>query len=210
MATAAMLILKPFKNFASSTIVRSFGFGNNNKLVLLHTGNNPKHTQHACEKIASLKKADHNLLVINDETNNCSEENFQVIYKGSVKTGIIKATPVATLKDMNQLSSFLKKEKKCQLVICLSSLGYKNKNGLDDVTLAERSSHIDIIIGNHATNHTTFPVVARNHERSEVIIHHAANNGFGLGNIEIEFDERTSSKRLLAIDNLLTRLPKTA
>ncbi len=90
------------------------------------------------------------------------------------------------------------------------ALGFKNKKGLDDRTLAERSTHIDIIIGNHAKNHSPFPVVARNREREEVIIHSAADNGFGLGNIEVEFDERTSAKRSLAINNLLTRLPKTA
>jgi hypothetical protein len=210
MATAAMLVLKPFKNFAASPIARSFGFGNNNKLVLLHAGNNPTHFSYAQQKISSLKKGDHNLLVVNDDAINFSEENYQVLYKGRIKTGIIKATPTATLKEINHLSSFLKKEKKCQLVICVSSLGYKNKQGLDDLTLAEKSTHIDIIIGNHATNHTTFPVVARNTERSEVIIHHAADNGFGLGNIEIEFDETTSSKRTLAINNLLTRLPESA
>lgn len=96
------------------------------------------------------------------------------------------------------------------MVVCFSALGYKKQGGTDDLTLAEKSSHIDFIIGNHATNHNPFPVVARNSNRCEVIIHHAANNGFGLGNIEVEFDENTNSKRSIGINNLLTRLSEKA
>lgn len=207
---SALLVLRPFKSFASGSSFQLSGTGNNKKLVLLHTGNNPKHQGYAEQKINSLKEGNHNMLLINDESGNYSEESYQVIYKGNIKTGIIQANPANTTKELNDLSSFLKKEKNCQLVICLSMAGFKNKKGLDDKTIAEKSTHIDIIIGNHVTNHTPFPFVTRNSKKEEVIIHSAVDNGFGLGNIEIGYDERTAARNSLSFNNLLTRLPETA
>jgi len=210
MAAAAMLVLRPLKGMASSSIARTLGFGNNNKLVLLHTGNNPEYTHYAERKIASLKSGNHNLVLLQPEGQDFSANDYRVLYKNNIKTGIIRANEGDNAFHISRLASSLKNDNGCQLVVCLSSLGYKNKKGIDDMKLAESSSDIDIIIGNHTSNHTPFPVIAQNKQRAEVIIHHAAHNGFGLGNIEIEFDERTSAKRSLAINNLLTRLPETA
>jgi hypothetical protein len=206
----ALLVLRPFKGFASGSSFQLSGTGNDKKLVLLHTSNNPRHQGYAEQKINSLNNGNHNMLLINDTTVDFSEENYQVIYKNNIKTGIIQANPGNSIKELNDLSVFLKKEKGCQLVICVSMAGFKNKKGLDDKTLAEKSTHIDIIIGNHATNHTAFPLVSRNNRKEEVIIHSAVDNGFGLGNIEIGYDERTAARNSLSFNNLLTRLPQTA
>lgn len=40
------------------------------------------------------------------------------------------------IQKINRLSVFLKKEKNCDLVVCLSRLGFKNKNTPDDIFLA--------------------------------------------------------------------------
>jgi hypothetical protein len=211
MIATGLLVLRPFKSLASGSYFQLTGTGNhNNKLIFLHTGNNPKHQGYAEQKINSLKKNNDNILLINNEPGNYAEESYQLIYQGNIKTGIIQAHPGNTITELNDLSAFLKKEKNCQLVICLSMAGYKNKKGLDDRTLAEKSTHIDIIIGNHATNHTAFPVVTRNSRKEEVILHSAVDNGFGLGNIEIGYDERTAARKSLSFNNLLTRLPETA
>jgi len=210
LAATGMLVLRPFKSFASGSSFQFFETATGTKLVLLHTGHNPKYLSYAGQKINTLKKSNHNMLLINDTTVDFSEKNYQVIYKGNIKTGIMQANPGQTIEELNNLSSFLKNEKNCQLVICVSMAGFKNKNGLDDKKLAEKSTHIDIIIGNHATNHTPFPVVTRNSRKEEVIIHSAVDNGFGLGNIEIGYDERTSARNSLSFNNLLSRLPETA
>jgi len=210
MATAAMLVLRPFEGIASSSLARQLGLSNDTKLVLLHTGNNPKHIHYAERKIATLTNSHHNMVLLKHDNNDFSEDAYQVVYKNNIKTGIIKAVAGDKASSINELSAYLKKEKNCQLVVCISDLGYKNKNGLDDITLAEKSTHIDIIIGNHATNHTTFPFVTRNSRKEEVIIHSAVDNGFGLGNIEIGYDERTATRNSVSFNNLLTRLPETA
>ncbi len=209
MTATALMVLRPFKGLASSSF-ELFETGDGNKLVLVHTGNNPKHLDYAGQKIKRLKRRNNNMLLVDEQLSDVSGENYRIIYKGKIKAGIMQAGPGDSISELNRLSSFLKKDKDCQLVICVSAAGFKNKKGLDDVTLAERSSYIDIIIGNHATNHKAFPVVTRNRKKAEVIIHSAVDNGFGLGNIEIEFDEKTASRKSISFNNLLTRLPETA
>lgn len=211
MASAAVLLLKPFNGLASSPLARKLGFTTgSSRLVLLHTASNVKYIHYAEKKIASLTNSSHNILLLKNEPEVPNENNYEIINKDGIKTGIIKTDAGSTLADINSLAAHLKKDKECQLVVCHSSFGYKNKNGVDDIKLAESSTDIDIIIGNHPTNNTPLPIISRNSQRAEVIIHHAANNGFGLGNIELEFDDKNSTKRFVAINNLLTRLPQTA
>jgi 5'-nucleotidase len=61
--------------------------------------------------------------------------------------GIIYNDPVA---NANRIAKELKKDKKCDLIICLSHLGYKyGGDKISDVKLAEQSENIDLIIGGH-------------------------------------------------------------
>jgi hypothetical protein len=207
-ATAGLIALKPFNSIASSSIARKLGLSSNTKLVLLHTSPHVKYSGHANQTITALQNSRHSMLLLKQEGEPVQEPQFEIVYRGQVKAGIIKAAENSSLAAINDIAASLKQNDRCDMVICLSSLGYKKENHKDDLTLAEKSSHIDFIIGNHAANHTPFAVVARNKERAEVIIHHAADNGFGLGNIEVEFDAATNAKRCIGINNLLTRLPE--
>jgi 5'-nucleotidase len=61
-------------------------------------------------------------------------------------------------------SNFLKNEQKCDLVICLSHIGYDYKdepNKISDKILAAKTENIDIILGGHTTlsyrNHRLLP-----------------------------------------------------
>lgn len=212
LAAAAFTALKPLNSFAKTPIATALGLTVNDlKVVLIHGGSTSRYADYASQKISSLKKSGNNLLVLAPgEINTPGSENYQIVYRGDIKTGIIKATERDTVHSINDLASYLKNEQKCQLAVCISPFGYKNKEGLDDVTLAEKSVNLDIIIGNHTSNHSPFPVVTCNSKKEEVIIHSAMENGFGLGNIEIEFDKKTSAKRSVAFNNLLKRLPETA
>jgi 5'-nucleotidase len=107
---------------------------------------------------------------------------------------------------MNTLSAYLKKEKNCAVVVCLSQLGYKNKNMPDDIMLAERSTHLDIIIGGHADNFHSHPIIALNSKNGEVIIHSAAGDVTAFGKIEIDFDGQGRKKSV----HLFNKLSKHA
>ena len=104
------------------------------------------------------------------------------------------------IQKVNRLSAYLKKEKNCAVVVCLSLLGYKNANAPDDVKLASRSTHLDVIIGGNTENFPKYPMIALNSNNEEVLIHSAAGNPAGLGEIAIGFDERDQKRHISFAD----------
>lgn len=227
MATTALLTAKPFKTLATALgPVTGFNI-NDNKVVLVHTGNNNViNKMQTVEHIAEFKKRNANVVLVHaanavednaavlkyDALMNSGENfpvianNYKIIYKGNIKIGIITASAgqQGIIEQVNVLSSRLKKEKNCQVIICLSQLGFKNKSSADDLKLAEKSADLDIIIGGHAENFSVNPVIAQNSKKAEVIIHADSGNGFDFGNIEITFDDK-QNKRSVSINNLTAR-----
>ncbi len=212
MATAALLAAKPFTSIANSLSPVTGYRINNNSLVLAHTGNtdNKGETPYL-QYIKTLKNSSANLLLLHagdttpvytdhhvydasihaGERCSVSANDYKIIYKGDIKTGIITADNQSTTADsINALALYLKKEKNCHLVVCLSQLGYQSKTGINDLSLAASSTHLDIIIGGHADNFCTRPVIAQNKNKEEVIINHAATSGLALRKIELGFDNR--------------------
>lgn len=54
------------------------------------------------------------------------------------------------IENANRVAKILKEENKCDLVVCLSHLGYEYKSTqVSDLTLAAQSADIDIILGGH-------------------------------------------------------------
>lgn len=90
----------------------------------------------------------------------------------------------------NEMAQFLKKDKKCDLVICLSHLGYKYNDGsaISDVSLAAQTRHIDLIIGGHTHTFLNEPTLIKDLDGRNVIINQAGFAGIRLGKIDIELD----------------------
>ena len=130
-------------------------------------------------------------------------QHYRTIVKGNIKVGIIavKQADGDALNRVNRLAAFLKDEKKCHLVICLSQLGYKNKNSIDDLKLAENSANVDIIVGGNAGNSSHHPLVRRNKNNQEVIIQSAANN-VAVSKIDLQFNHE-GLKQFVDLRNLL-------
>ncbi|MBK6826970.1 MAG: hypothetical protein IPG86_08910 [Chitinophagaceae bacterium] len=208
MAATALVFSSPFKSFSAASLFSEPGSAH--KIVFLHSGSNPQFADYAIEKMALLTRKHPAAVRVPQAEETFSDQEFKILQKGNIKTGLIHVTDKSSLAGINQLAQELKKDYQCQLVVCLSSLGFKQKNGTDDLKLAEKSTDIDIVIGNHPTNHCPNPYIARNSHRGEVIIHHATNNGFGLGSIEVSFDPKTPAKCAVAINNHLSRLPENA
>ena len=210
LATTAMFALKPLTSIGS-TISQFTGFnGSYSKLAFLHTANINSNSDKVIKYIQDVKNKNKNAILLNagqgiqDETGsliydasiNGSNDlsaitgEYKIITKGNTRTGIISARPEENniIQKIKSLSAWLKKEKNCTIVVCLSQLGYKNKNTPDDITLAKQSTHLDIIVGGHAENFYMQPIVALNSNNAEVIIHSASGNSFDFGKIEIDFD----------------------
>jgi 5'-nucleotidase len=94
-----------------------------------------------------------------------------------------------------EASHHLKKEEKCDLVICLSHLGFKYENKkISDVELAKRSKNIDLILGGHTHTFLDKPLSFKNSDDKEVLVAQAGWAGIRLGRIDYVF-ERGSSKK---------------
>lgn len=96
--------------------------------------------------------------------------------------------PVETAQEMVRI---LKKEQKCDLIICLSHLGYKyrnDENKICDLKLAELTEGIDLIIGGHTHTFLDKPTVLKNKADKEVLINQVGCYGINLGRIDFYFD----------------------
>lgn len=92
------------------------------------------------------------------------------------------------VQSANETATYLKEKEKCDLVICLSHLGYKyNNNKLSDTTFAPQSKNIDIILGGHTHTFLREPVVAKNSENKNILINQVGFGGIWLGRLDIEF-----------------------
>lgn len=213
LATTAVLALKPFTTFSKAASSFSFLNGDTDKLVFLHTaslhsGNDNRIIQY----INDIKNKNRNAIllkagqVVPDESgklvydvsiseskeSSAITDDYKIIQKGSVRTGVISAKQGDSdiAQKINSLSAYLKKEKNCKVVVCLSQLGYKNRNTPDDIMLAKQSTHLDIIISGHTENFHKHPVIALNKNHTEVIIHSASGDPAACGLITLELDGR--------------------
>ena len=93
------------------------------------------------------------------------------------------------------MSRILKHEQKCDLVICLSHLGYKyndEKDKISDVKLAALTKDIDLIIGGHTHTFLVKPTILKNSEGKEVIVNQAGCYGINMGRIDFYFENDKS------------------
>lgn len=97
-----------------------------------------------------------------------------------------------------QYADYLRKEKNCDLVICLSHLGYEyqEKELISDQVLAAKTDNIDLILGGHT--HTFLPEPKRftNKSGREVIVNQVGWAGLLLGRIDFYFDKDKTIKNI--------------
>lgn len=97
--------------------------------------------------------------------------------------------PLTVAQDMARI---LKQEKKCDLVICLSHLGYKYKDEPEkicDTKLATLTKDIDLIIGGHTHTFLDKPTVLKNSAGQDVLVNQVGCYGINLGRIDFYFDD---------------------
>ena len=110
--------------------------------------------------------------------------------EGLVTPALSKETqyldPIEIALDMTRL---LKEEQQCDLVICLSHLGYNYKyDKISDLKLAEKTKNIDLIIGGHTHTFLEKPTIIKNAAGLDVIVNQVGWAGINLGRIDFEFD----------------------
>lgn len=96
--------------------------------------------------------------------------------------------PIETAQDIVRI---LKKEQNCDLVICLSHLGYNYKEEptkICDLKLAELTQDIDLIIGGHTHTFLDKPTVKKNIAGKDVLVNQVGCYGIHLGRIDFYLD----------------------
>ena len=158
-----------------------------------------------------MPKASFDFLISNYDFSNTvlngKTKNYKIYNKSGIKIGVFglgieleglvtkelyKETkyldPIEISRDV---SDKLKFEENCDLIICLSHLGYKYDNLPDricDYNLAKKSNHIDLIIGGHTHTFMEKPIVLKNEKGNDVIINQVGCFGLYLGQIDFFFD----------------------
>ncbi len=108
------------------------------------------------------------------------------------------------IQKVNETAAMLKKEKDCDMVICLSHLGYQYKediNRISDLILAKETEHIDLIIGGHTHTFLSEPVLVKNKTGSDVLVNQVGWAGIQLGRMDYEFS-RFKNKNLAGSNSL--------
>lgn len=125
---------------------------------------------------------------------------YLIIKKGGVKIGIIgiNIQPqgliasnnykgmkfLDPLKTANDLALKLKTTDKCDLVVCLSHLGFTA-----DTKLAPQTRNIDIILGGHSHTNMKTPDILKNIDNKNVLIFQTAGRGIFVGRIDVELEK---------------------
>lgn len=96
-------------------------------------------------------------------------------------------------------ADFLRNEKKCDLVICLSHIGFDYKDDpekMSDKHLAAKTSGIDLILGGHTHTFLTEPLVFQNKNHKNVIVNQVGWAGILLGRLDFYFDKNNNVKNI--------------
>ena len=136
---------------------------------------------------------------------------YKVFQKGDVKVGVTgvgieldglvpsslygQTIYLDPLGNAMKQADILKHDEKCDIVICLSHLGYKyDSSKISDIVLAQNSRNIDIIIGGHTHTFMDKPDMLRNKDGQPVIIHQVGWAGMRLGKIDITLERNKRNK----------------
>lgn len=108
----------------------------------------------------------------------------------------------------NEMAQLLKKEKGCDLVICLSHLGNTySDNKVSDKVLATETQNIDLIIGGHTHTFLPAPIVYKNKKGDDVLVNQVGWAGINLGRLDFDFSKNSNKK--LSQTKLITVTKKT-
>jgi len=132
---------------------------------------------------------------------------FRIFRKGHLKIGVFgvgveldglvskdlyKETQyLDPIKQAQKYADILKNDHDCNLIICLSHLGYYAKqNDMCDTVLAKETTNIDLIIGGHTHTFLDKPEMHKNKNGHAVLINQVGWAGIMLGRIDFYFDKK--------------------
>lgn len=137
---------------------------------------------------------------------------YRIFNKGGIKVGVFglgieldglvdkklygKTTYLDPIKTAQKYSNLLKQKHHCNLVICLSHLGYEySGKKVSDKVLATQTSGIDLILGGHTHTFLEKAEQIKNKKGNIVLVNQVGWAGLNLGKVDFHF-EKTSRKSM--------------
>ena len=147
---------------------------------------------------------------------------YTIIEKGGLKIGVIgigiklkglvdkrqykETIYLDPIEQANHYAAILKSTKKCNLVVCLSHLGFEyHDNKLSDKELAKKSKNIDLIIGGHTHTFLKQAETFMNAENKKVLVNQAGWAALNLGRVDFYFDKKKAQKTDLEANRIFSR-----
>ncbi len=124
--------------------------------------------------------------------------------RGLIPDSLFGATKyLDPIQKANETADKLKRKERCDMVICLSHLGYQYKEGnkVSDEIMAKETENIDLIIGGHTHTFLDNPVEYKNKKADDVIVNQVGFAGIILGRLDFEFS-KFSGKKLTKNHNI--------
>lgn len=108
-----------------------------------------------------------------------------------IKSAYKETVYIDPLEIAQDMSKLLKHEKQCDLVICLSHLGYEytKTNQISDVKIAKNTQDIDLIIGGHTHTFLEKPTEIENAVGKTVLVNQVGCHGLYLGRVDFYLEE---------------------
>ncbi|WP_353720510.1 metallophosphoesterase [Dyadobacter sp. 676] len=169
--------------------------------------------------VKQLPHADFPFLVSNYDFSNTElkgkTQPYKVFKKGGIKIGVfgvcieleglvnkknyLETVYLDPIPKANEIASLLKNELHCDLVVCLSHLGYKYKeNKVSDQILAKSTRNIDLIIGGHTHTFMKEPESVMNLDGKVTTINQVGFAGINLGRLDYFFDRERGDRKMVA------------
>jgi 5'-nucleotidase len=137
---------------------------------------------------------------------------YIILERGGIKIGVIGLTVspdglvakqnygntnyLDPIQTANETAALLKHEKACDLVVCLSHLGYyADEKEVGDITLARETENIDIILGGHSHTFLRFADRRTNKAGQEVVIDQVGDRGIYMGRLDAVMEKEQGGKQ---------------
>lgn len=112
--------------------------------------------------------------------------NLESLVTAAHRQGVVYRPPVEIV---SSLAAMLKQEKDCDLVVCLSHLGY-DRPGVGDLDLARQSTDVDVIVSGHSHTFLREPVVCQNKLGEDVVLSQMGCDGVYVGRIVLKVKKK--------------------
>lgn len=122
--------------------------------------------------------------------------------------GLVLATSCAgvryndPVKTANETASLLRNKEKCDIVICLSHLGW-NITGLDDTEMMSQTRNIDLVLGGHSHSYFETLRYMKDLDGKDVPNDQNGKHGIFVGKIVIDMDKARKTKSAAGIQGIL-------